>query len=120
MSKYKIGKIVKGYVSGIEAYGAFVVLDEYYNGLIHISEISHNFVRDIKDFLNIGDSIYVKVIDVNEEMNQVRLSIKDINYKINNRYKRKTIKETSLGFNTLRYKLPLWINEKVTKIEKKE
>ena len=39
MSKYKIGNVVKGTVTGIETYGAFVSLDEYDSGLIHISEI---------------------------------------------------------------------------------
>ena len=39
MTKYKKGKVIKGVVSGIESYGAFVTLDEYYTGLIHISEI---------------------------------------------------------------------------------
>ena len=59
MAKYEKGKIVKGVVSGIEAYGAFVALDEYYTGLIHISEISHGYVRRITDYINIGDIINV-------------------------------------------------------------
>ena len=37
MSKYEKGKIIKGIVSGIESYGAFITFDEYYTGLIHIS-----------------------------------------------------------------------------------
>ena len=40
MDKYKVGKIVVGNVTGIEKYGIFVCLDDYYTGLIHISEIS--------------------------------------------------------------------------------
>ena len=45
MLKYDKGKIVTGQVTGIEKYGIFVSLDEFYSGLIHISEISDGFVR---------------------------------------------------------------------------
>ena len=44
MSKYKKGRVVSGVVTGIEKYGVFIGLDEFYSGLIHISEISHGFV----------------------------------------------------------------------------
>ena len=119
MSKYKKGKIVKGVVSGIETYGAFVSLDEYYTGLIHISEISHGFVKNITDFINIGDTIYVEILEVDEKSFHLKLSIKSIIYKPqkNNRHKR--IIETPLGFKTLSYKLPKWIDNEIKNIRKK-
>ncbi len=117
MTVYKKGKIVKAAVTGIESYGIFVSLDEYYSGLIHISEISHGFVKDITDFVNIGDIIDVEVLDVDEDHFQLKLSIKNINYKRNRNIKRKKIKETSLGFKTLAYKLPIWIDESLQKIK---
>lgn len=117
MTKYKKGKIIKGTVSGIESYGAFITLDEYYTGLIHISEISNDFVKKITDYLNIGDTILVKILDVDEETNHLKLSIKNINYKINKTKKTKRIKETSLGFKTLAYKLPKWIENSMEKIK---
>ena len=43
MADYKKGKVVKATVTGIESYGVFVSLDEYYSGLIHISEIYIHF-----------------------------------------------------------------------------
>lgn len=89
MTKYKKGKIVKGTITGIEDYGAFVSLDEYYSGLIHISEISHGFVKNIEDFLKIGDIIYVEVLEVDEELSQLKLSIKNINYRRNSNFRRK-------------------------------
>ena len=116
MTKYKKGKIVKGTITGIEDYGAFVSLDEYYSGLIHISEISHGFVKNIEDFVKIGDIIYVEVLDVDEYLCQLKLSIKNINYKKSN-IRRKKIRETSLGFRTLAYKLPFWIEESLKKIK---
>ena len=116
MSKYKKGRIIRGTVTGIESYGAFVSCDEYYSGLIHISEISHNFVKSITDYVNIGDVIFVEILDVDEELGQLKLSIKNIEYKKRTVVKRKKIIETSLGFSTLAYKLPIWIDESVKKI----
>ena len=49
MSDYKPGKIVKGIITGVQKYGIFVDLDNYYSGLIHISEISDLFVKDVND-----------------------------------------------------------------------
>lgn len=118
MTKYTKGKIVKGTVSGIETYGAFINLDEYYSGLIHISEISHGFVRDIHDFLKIGDTIYVEIIGVDDNLCHLNLSIKDINYKTRPRTKNHRILETNLGFKTLAYNLPIWIEQKLQKDEK--
>ena len=118
MTPYKKGKIVKGTVTGIEEYGAFVSLDEYYTGLIHISEISHGYVKNIRNFVNIGDVIDVEVLDVDEETLQVKLSIKNINYKKKHNIKKRKIQETSLGFKTLSYKLTIWIEESLQKHKK--
>ena len=119
MSKYEKGRIIKGTVSGIESYGAFVTFDEFYTGLIHISEISNGFVKKITDYLNIGDTIYVQIIDVDEKLNHLKLSIKNIQYKPNKIKKNKKIIETSLGFKTLAYKLPKWINNSLETNKKK-
>lgn len=74
--KYKIGKIIKGTVSGIENYGIFVSFDQLYSGMIHISEISNDFVKNIHNIVRVGDTIYVKIIDIDEKMNHLSLSIK--------------------------------------------
>lgn len=119
MTKYIKGRIVEGIVTGIESYGIFVSLDDYYNGLIHISEISHGYVKDIHDYINVGDTIYVEIIGVNDDECHLNLSIKNIDYKKNVRKRKKKIVETGLGFKTLSYKLPMWIDESLKKIEKK-
>ena len=118
MTKYKKGKIVKATVTGIESYGIFVSLDEYYSGLIHISEISHGFVKNINDFVNIGDMIYAEIIDIDDQLCHLKLSIKNINYKSQERIKKRKIIETPLGFKTLAYKLPIWVDENVKKVKK--
>ena len=79
MGKYQKGKIVQGVVTGIETYGAFVAFDEFYSGLIHISEMSHGFVKDIHDFVKVGDiitpNIQVYPVTYPFDLNDVELSI---------------------------------------------
>ena len=116
MNKYMKGKIIKGIVTGITSYGIFVAFDDYYSGLIHISEISHSFVKNIHDYVNIGDTIYVKIIGIDDEEGHLNLSIKDVNYKQKNMIKKKKIVETTSGFKTLKYKLPIWIEESLKKM----
>ncbi len=108
MSKYKKGKTVTGIVSGIETYGIFVKFDEFYSGLIHISEISHQFVANLKAITEIGDQITVQILEVDEINYRLKLSLKDIEQGDEKKYKAK-IKETPLGFSTLANKLPDWI-----------
>ena len=118
MSKYEKGKIITGCVTGIESYGIFVTLDEYYSGLIHISEISTNFVRNINDYVNIGETIKAKVVDTDDENYHIKLSIKDIDYRINNQKKTKIV-ETNEGFMPLKNNMERWINSKLIEIKEK-
>ncbi len=122
MPKYTVGKIVKGRVTGIQPYGAFVSLDDYYSGLIHISEVSHDFVRNIDDHLKIDEIIKVKIIEIDEDHQQLKLSIKDIDYRIktrDNKYRMK-IKETPKGFKPLGDKLDFWISKALEVISEAE
>ena len=108
---YKVGDIVTGCVTGIEKYGIFVSLDDYYSGLIHISEISDSYVRNIDDYVKIGDTIRVKILDVNKADFHIKLSIKNFNYRIFNR-NRRLIHETEHGFETLKSSLEVWMKTK--------
>ena len=118
MEKYQKDEIVVGMVTGIEKYGIFVSLDEYYSGLIHISELSHKFVRDVNDYVKLGQVIKAEVVDVNEELGQVKLSIKNINQK-KVRLKKMEIKEVGSGFGILKDNLDNWMEEKKGEILKK-
>ncbi len=111
MPEFKSNDIVTGCVTGIEKYGIFVSLDNYYSGLIHISEISDNFVRNINDYVNIGETIRVKILAIDEDNHHLKLSIKNIDYRMTKRRKIK-IQETPSGFNTLKTYLNVWIEEK--------
>lgn len=117
MTKYMEGDIVSAKISAIEKYGAFASLDEEYSGLIHVSEITEKYVSDVTDYLNIGDTIKVKIISIPEKHNQLRLSAKGINDDVIE-LKRKKIKETVFGFYLLKSALPGWIEEKMKEINK--
>ena len=113
--KYKAGDIVYGEITGIKSYGAFVVLENDYTGLIHISELSNGFVRNVNNFVKIGDHYMLKVIDVDENNKQLRLSYKACVG--NNRRKYRKIKfmgmpENLLGFSSLSNALPKWLKER--------
>ena len=115
--KIKEGSIVRGKVTGIQSYGAFVQLSEDCNGLIHISELSDGYVKDIRDFVNIGQYIDVKVLKFNSDNHQARLSLKGV---ANNNYRYHRMKasdfETSSGVAPLAQHLPIWIRDSLEKI----
>ena len=114
--KYEIGEIVEGKITGIQAYGAFVALDDDTNGLIHISEISDGYVKDITRFVRVGDTVRVKIIDIDESTNQVRLSLKALHKKrahgrMGMFSHKATLPESKLGFLSIEKQLPIWIQE---------
>ena len=77
-SLYKVGDIVKGKVSKITAFGAFVELSNKIDGLIHISQISRDRVEKVKDVLKIGDEVEARVIKVDSGERRIGLSIKAV------------------------------------------
>lgn len=78
MSKVKVGDIVECVVTGVQSYGAFVLIDNRINGLIHISEISKGYVRNIEDFVRVGETIFVKILEIDEENLRAKVSLKEI------------------------------------------
>ena len=70
-----IGSVIEGKVTGITKFGAFVALPNGGTGMVHISEVAHTYVSDIKDHLTDGQTVKVKVIGIDEN-NRVNLSIK--------------------------------------------
>ena len=110
---YKIGDIIKCIVTGFKDYGIFVKIDEEYDGLIHISEISGSYVRNVADYSELGEEIFAKIIEIDEAAKHIKLTIKDMNYKIDGN----DIKEIDKnGFMPLKKELNEWINEKINEI----
>ncbi|GEP23414.1 MAG: S1 domain-containing RNA-binding protein [Lentilactobacillus diolivorans] len=71
----EVGEKVNGKVSGITNFGAFIDLGDHRTGLVHISEVSDGFVKDIHDVLKVGDEVTVKVLKI-EGNNKISLSIR--------------------------------------------
>ncbi|MGM9923011.1 MAG: S1 domain-containing RNA-binding protein [Bacillus sp. (in: firmicutes)] len=71
----EVGSKLQGKVTGITKFGAFVELPEGTTGLVHISEVADNYVKDINEHLKVGDQVEVKVINV-EKDGKIGLSIK--------------------------------------------
>ena len=76
--QYKVGDIVKGNVTKITAFGAFVELSNKIDGLIHISQLSHDRVDKVKDVLKVGDEVEARVIKVDTDERRIGLSIKAV------------------------------------------
>lgn len=71
----EIGQIVGGKISGITNFGAFVDLEDGQTGLVHISEVAHNYVKDINEHLALNQEVKVKVLSLDEK-GKISLSIK--------------------------------------------
>ncbi|MBR7121010.1 MAG: 30S ribosomal protein S1 [Lentisphaeria bacterium] len=75
---YKVGDIVKGCVTKITTFGAFVELSNKIDGLIHISQLSNERVDKVKDVLKVGDDVEARVIKVDTDERRIGLSIKAV------------------------------------------
>lgn len=73
----EVGGVAEGKVTGITKFGAFVDLGEGKVGLIHISQVAHTYVKDVNEFLKVGDQIQVKVVGVTKD-GKYDLSIKQL------------------------------------------
>ena len=102
---YKPGQIVEGKITGIQPYGAFVALEHHVSGLIHISEISDGYVKDISKFVSVGD-----------KSSHVKLSLKALQ-KAHSRNRRKpmghkpSLPNMKMGFHTIANAMSEWIKE---------
>ncbi|TCT15100.1 type II secretion system protein M (GspM) [Melghiribacillus thermohalophilus] len=115
--KLEVGQIIEGKVTGIKPYGAFVALNDEVQGLVHISEVTHGYVKNIQDHLSVGDEVKVKILNIDEEKGKYSLSIrateeppKKSKKSDKTRPKREENTETA-GFNTLKDKLEEWIQQ---------
>ncbi|HSV31505.1 MAG TPA: S1 RNA-binding domain-containing protein [Atribacteraceae bacterium] len=74
----EVDSIVEGTVVGITKFGAFVELKDGKKGLVHISEISNQYVKDVAEHLKLNDKVRVKVISITDD-GKIDLSIKRLN-----------------------------------------
>ncbi len=112
-----VGEIVECKITGIQPYGAFVTLDNDITGLIHISEISEGYVKDVSRYVKVNEHVTVKVIDFDSSNNHARLSLKAVNpsnfRKVRNRRKDGKLPKMEIGFKTIANIMPVWIEERL-------
>lgn len=114
-SKIEVGQVIDGKVTGIQPYGAFVALNSEIQGLVHISEVTHGYVKDINEHLTVGKEVKVKVLKVDEKNNKVSLSIRATEEAPKKQTQAPRQQSTqqqgdgSAGFNSLKGKLEEWL-----------
>ncbi len=73
--QFVVGDVLEGKVTGLTSFGAFVELGGGKTGMVHISEVSNSYVKDIKECLKEGQEVKVKVLSISDE-GKISLSIK--------------------------------------------
>jgi small subunit ribosomal protein S1 len=94
--RYKIGDLVKGKVTKLASFGAFVQLGDEIDGLVHISQLSEDHVAKVKDILKIGQEVEARVIKVDKTERRIGLSVKAANYS------EEELKAEAAAFDTLK------------------
>ncbi|PLX25824.1 30S ribosomal protein S1 [Candidatus Parcubacteria bacterium] len=105
ISKYKVGDKVKGKVTGVVDFGAFVEFGDNLEGLVHISELAWQRIDDPRDVIKVGDVVDAEIIDI--ENTKISLSIKKLKtdpwvevtkkYKVGQKVKGKVLKVNPFG-----------------------
>lgn len=96
ISKHKVGDIVEGVVTKVIQYGAFVRLGDGLNGLIHISEISDDLVKNPLDYVQPGQKVKVKILSISSTERHLGLSLKWQNSSSKNEQTKKAAKKVDL------------------------
>jgi ribosomal protein S1 len=78
LEQWSIDEIVEGEITEIKDFGAFMKITQDVDGLIHVSEISDQRISTPNEILSIGDKVQAKIIGINEEKKQVRLSMRNL------------------------------------------
>lgn len=73
--EFAVGAVLEGKVTGITKFGAFVALEGGKSGLVHISEIANSYVSSVEDYLKVGQTVKVRVLNIGEG-GKINLSVK--------------------------------------------
>lgn len=117
--EYKVNDFIIGKVNQIRPYALFLTFEDGTNGLLHISELSDGYIRDIEKFGSVGDEIKVKVLAIDPNNGFLRVSYKAVpeseRYSTHNNSVRTVPQFDEADFTALSEKLPTWINETLQK-----
>jgi predicted RNA-binding protein with RPS1 domain len=120
-SSYQIDEIIVGKVIDIQTYGAFIGFPNGQKGLIHISEISDDYVKRIETYLIVGEYVRVKVLAIDPATQHLKLSIKRLIKKDELTDKAHPfwfkVPPHEIDFSPLKTMLPTWIAEQKKKLE---
>ncbi len=111
----QVGEIVEGKVTDVMDYGVFVKLAEKKSGLVHISEVSREYVKDIHEVVKVGDTVKVKVLSIDEN-GKISLSIKKALPKEENRNDNR--RQPSKDFQNNKPQEPLTLDDMLSKFMK--
>jgi len=75
-SRYQVGQLVKGKVTKLTSFGAFVEIEEGVDGLVHISQLSEERVQKVKDVVNLGDEVEARIVKIDPVERRIGLSVK--------------------------------------------
>ena len=124
MNAFKEGDLIIGKVVAVRPYAVFMSFDHEQSGLLHISEISDAYIRDIEKYAVVGDELKVKVIDIDEKNGFLRVSLKQVPpeeaFTTHENMKRGKVELSEDEFKTLSEKLPEWIEEAYQKAKEDE
>ena len=120
----KVGDILIGKVNQIRPYALFLTFENGQKGLLHISELSDNYIRDIEKYGTVGDDIKVKVLSIDQSNGFLRVSYKAIpveeRYNTHDESKHSFAQFDEADFHDLEEKLPEWINETLQKAKEEQ
>ena len=111
-----VGAIVEGKVTGITKFGAFVALPENKSGMVHISEVASSFVNDIKDFLQEGQQVKVKIINIDQQ-GRINLSIKRLLDQPQQSSRRAPARRGNVGWQPKQVVQPVTFEEMMSKFK---
>ncbi len=74
----EIGQTYEGIVDGVVDFGAFVEIAPGLSGLVHVSELSDGFVKDVNDIVKVGDKVKIKILDIDSKTKKIKLTMKSV------------------------------------------
>jgi uncharacterized protein len=101
ISDLKVGMELEGIVTNVANFGAFVDIGVHQDGLVHISQLADRFVKDPKEIVKVGQVVKVRVLEVDEKLKRISLSMRSPDKASDGGSSKKTVKHTEQKASTL-------------------
>jgi len=117
-----VGDLIIGEITQVRPYALFLTFEDGKQGLLHISEISNLYIRDIEKYGTVGDKLRVKVLEIDPNNGFLRVSLKqvseDMAYSTHEESRKNKVVTDENEFKTLKDNLPKWIEETLKEAKK--